>query len=194
MKAFLPLVLLGFVAATARADIFAWKDDQGIRHFTNVLEDVPAEFRGDARIVARERGTTAPDTPEDTTPRQAQVVYDPTRLRQVYAEGVADGRREGERNARRERPPTLQVVSPITIANVPIIPTYPPYIAPECLEPFGTVGFDHGRLRHRTWRLGFEECTPSLAFNPFVGTFGPVGPVVRPLAPGRSGFPRARLR
>jgi hypothetical protein len=47
----LPLVF----AVTVRAEIYEWQDGAGGRHFTNLIDEVPAAQRNDPKVVVRER-------------------------------------------------------------------------------------------------------------------------------------------
>lgn len=174
------LGLLCVASASARADILEWRDEQGVRHFTNVAEDIPPEYRPGSKIVARERGgvvlpTSLGDGVEKEAaepPRQAEVVYDQRRLAQVYQAGIEGGLRAAQRAREREAKPA-PVIAPLAIASVPIMPSYGPYLPPSCERPFFGAGFDHGRLRHQTWRLGLERCQSPLTYGPAAGALDP---------------------
>ncbi len=174
------VALLCVARGSALADIFEWRDAQGVRHFTNIAEDIPAEFRSDTKIVARERGeVVAASAPRQghadgatSPPQQAQVVYDQRRLASVYQAGVDRGLREAQRASARAAKP-VQVVAPLAIASVPARPAYFPYLPPPCERPFLANGFDQGRLRYQTWRLHLDDCRSPLWYGPVPGALDP---------------------
>jgi hypothetical protein len=48
------LALLSLLAADSRADIYRWEDEAGTVHFTDDISNIPAAFRGKAKMVIRE--------------------------------------------------------------------------------------------------------------------------------------------
>jgi hypothetical protein len=56
------MALLMVLAGDVRADIYRWQDDAGTIHFTDDLSNVPAAYRGKAKLVIRE-GPRLPEPP-----------------------------------------------------------------------------------------------------------------------------------
>jgi hypothetical protein len=54
------IVLLTSFCGTAAADIIVWRDNSGVSHYTNDISNVPAEYRGEAMIVAKEWARARP--------------------------------------------------------------------------------------------------------------------------------------
>lgn len=159
------LLGISLLARGATADIYSWRDARGVRHFTNVTDEIPLAYRDTARVVARERGDHHPPAaPEDLVrpsndaePRpMAQVVYDPRHLARVYEEGIAAGLRHAARSTA-ETPPS-PVIAPVTLTQIPIVAPYGPILTPGCALPGWGGGFDRGLTRHRTWRLAQQRC------------------------------------
>lgn len=57
-------------ASPVAADIYVWRDDSGVSHYTNDLSNVPQEFRGDAITVAKDWARAEPP-PEPVAPAAA---------------------------------------------------------------------------------------------------------------------------
>lgn len=57
------LALFSLLAADSRADIYRWEDEAGTIHFTDDLSNVPAAFRGKAKMVIREAPRQAEPLP-----------------------------------------------------------------------------------------------------------------------------------
>ena len=174
VRASILLLSLLWLSMPARADIVEWRDAQGVRHFTNVSEDIPSSVRNETRLVAREHSDPAasPAPPsvavasskpaEDDPPRQAQVVYDPTHLASVYRAGLEEGLLLEQRAGARSSGPT-QVIAPVAIANAPAAPAYAPYSAyPPYLEVYGSPYFWAGlpgpRFRQPLLRSRVAAC------------------------------------
>jgi len=66
------LALFSFLAADSRADIYRWEDEAGTVHFTDDISNVPAAFRGKAKIVIREAPRPAESPPPATVGRGTQ--------------------------------------------------------------------------------------------------------------------------
>ena len=88
------------LAGTAQAEIYEWRDAVGSRHFTNSVDEVPAEQRNTMRVIVREPIRTEVNVPvpapattasEEEPPRQAMLVYDRAATTSDYAAGLRDG-------------------------------------------------------------------------------------------------------
>src|SRR2546430_2574452 len=92
-------VLLSLLLALpAAADIIEWRDRDGVRHFTNLKEEIPPENREAAHVVVDEavhHGPSDATPPAEVAPpdgaRQAQVFYDRTATTEAYLEGLQRG-------------------------------------------------------------------------------------------------------
>jgi hypothetical protein len=163
MKA-LVLSLGLLLAIPAMADIIEWRDGNGVRHYTNLKEEVPADYRAAAQVVIDEavrHHTVDADVdkppvvaaPESQPPRQAQVVYDRPNVDAAYIEGLERGLEMAQ--LRNQPPPAeVQINGPLAIANAqpPVIvaPLRYPY-------PYVTTAFDGGRSRHLTLRMRLQD-------------------------------------
>jgi len=181
----LPLLLgVGLIARIATADIYTWRDEHGVQHFTNVLEDIPSGFRSNLRTVARERGDSGPTTEVPSTGQashQAQVVYDPRYLARIYEEGVIAGMTRAPRAE--PEPRSVARAAPIDLTPIPILTSFVPMLPSGCVVPGWAQGFDQGRARHRTWRLAQQRC--QARFEPRFPAVDLVGPGFRPRRPGQ---------
>ena len=156
------------LSAAASADILEWQDASGVRHYTNLKEEVPKEHRESLQVVVDElvrrppgaedasaSGKTAPEPAQGSEPRrQAEVVYDRSQLTQAYLEGLrrgldATGGAGGVEGGR------VQINGPLAVASAPSL-SYPGYAAPY-YYPLVTTSFDRGRSRHMTLRMLLED-------------------------------------
>jgi hypothetical protein len=179
MKAMLVGILLGGFASLAGADIVAWVDASGTRHFTNVREEIPDEYRSSAALVVNEQARLkAVPEPAPATSRRPRVISDWNGDEPI--DGGAGGaayadcrRRACERDAFTGAGgggggggATLQINGPLAIATAPeaayggtALPYAPwlyGYLAPQWY-PFVTTSFDRGRSRHLTLRMLLQD-------------------------------------
>ncbi len=164
MKVLLAGLLLVMPAMTS-AEIVAWVDDQGVRHYTNVPEDVPKVYRDSVRTVVKEmpRSSVEPSVTEpprrelDRPERQrlAQVVYDRAERADDYVRGFLEGMAYVRRDARGG---DINIQGPLAVAradaSAPYIVSDPYYLDPF---PFVTTAFDRGRSRHQTLRMLLQD-------------------------------------
>ena len=200
-------IVMGWLASAApapvQADIYEWRDAAGLRHYTNVLADVPAEQQAAARkmIVEPPASSARAESPPAAAvpPHLAEVVVDPASLRDAYAEGVREGA------ALAARAPvsggSVQINGPlaVSIAEASRAPRFEdalPY------PPLVTTSFDRGRSRHQTLRMVLQDQFQFDRDGPFVyeGLIPPgPGPALHTRLPrglpheGRGG-PRVRSR
>ncbi|MCX8073868.1 MAG: DUF4124 domain-containing protein [Candidatus Binatia bacterium] len=138
-------------SAVADAEIYAWRDASGVRHFTNVREEIPESYRDRAEVVVGAAWAASQQQPppscDEETPRQAQVVIVP--------------RARGDR-----RRSTESGVVPLVVqgGNVHLEGPLVMALAPPTLSglrwpvvPLVTTAFDRGRSRHLTLRQLAEE-------------------------------------
>lgn len=57
------LFILLCTASTACAEVFTWKDRQGITHYTNSVYEIPARYLSRARVLDIATGKKSPLTP-----------------------------------------------------------------------------------------------------------------------------------
>jgi len=101
MKARVLGALLLLVALPAVADIIEWRDENGVRHFTNVRGEVPGEYQDSAQVVvdevARRRAMLEADDPVRESVRalagrrSARRAARQADVARAYQDGVADG-------------------------------------------------------------------------------------------------------
>jgi hypothetical protein len=103
MKASVVGIVLCWLSATAFADIVSWQDENGVRHFTNLIEEVPATQREGAHVVVNEHArlaaVTPPANPEPPAPApvgdrvrgEAEAVYDQAGAARAYLAGLRRG-------------------------------------------------------------------------------------------------------
>ncbi len=149
--------VVAMVAGGARAQIYEWRDAEGVAHYTNVQELIPDHARGAARVVAEalpvrpaaEKEPQRVEEPEGGV--RAPGLIDAAALEAAYRLGLA----EGEGRARRLESlavPEVHVRAPVVAAVCWYgTPWYSPY------EPLVTTSFDRGRSRHLTLRLLLQE-------------------------------------
>jgi len=151
------------VAATASAEIVSWVDDQGVRHYTNVPEDIPKPYRDSVQTVVKdmprsEEPAPPPKPVSDDHRREleqlAQVVSDRAAASEDYVRGYIDGVTRSQGGGRGG---DVHIEGPLAVANAdssPYIQTYPYYDDPY---PFVTTAFDRGRSRHQTIRMLLQD-------------------------------------
>jgi hypothetical protein len=157
MRSIACLALVAVAVGSARAQIYEWRDAEGIAHYTNVKELIPEPARSAARVVAEALPPPAVAEEAPRPPERAEAVvgtapaFDAAALEAAYRLGFAEGE---ERARRSERPaaPEIHVRGPVAVAvGWYGMPGYVPY------EPLVTTSFDRGRSRHLTLRLLLQE-------------------------------------
>lgn len=155
-------LLLVLVPSAAAADIYAWRDADGVTHYTNSRKQVPAD--AEVAVLLEEEVTAGPSASAETSERPAPeatrgatVVYDESALEAAFAEGWQRGianAREVEREPRVE----VRILGPLVAAGggggAGIVEaasygwSYPPLV---------TTSFDRGRSRHQTLRMLMQD-------------------------------------
>ena len=207
MKAGLVGLAMLCVAVPARADIVAWTDQSGVRHFTNVEEEVPADQRASAQVVVNERarqpiaGRPAHDEGETATPpganmpdRGAQVVTDASELAQAYIAGLQRGLQTVQSGGGGGGSGAVQINGPLAVATARdsagygAVPWWQYGFLPPQWYPFLTTSFDGGRSRHLTLRMLLQDQFEIDRAAPFVYVerLPPFG--VAPLGPNLNVF------
>jgi len=186
------LILL--LSVPAVADVIEWRDADGVRHYTNIKEEIPEEQRAQAQVVineavrhpAAEVNVAPPQASNEADPpRQAQVVYDRSTMQEAYLNGVQQGMelagsRDGQIGA------GVQINGPLAIANS-AAPPPPAYVVGPYGYPFVTTSFDRGRSRHQTLRMLLQDefaLERDLTFGYPTEYFLPMVPPVAPVSFG----------
>jgi hypothetical protein len=128
------VLLLAVISAPAAADIYVWRDNAGVNHYVNDLENVPPEYRKEAIPVAKDWARVAPaaapaepsPTPIAAKPETGQS----SSARDVLEETYEAGFRAGEQGS--PSPPSSTVVGPI-VQNFVVEPE--PQIVSDRLIP-----------------------------------------------------------
>jgi hypothetical protein len=163
-------------SSVAAADIIEWLDADGVRHYTNLKGEVPKEQEGATRVVVDElarqpdgpppaAAVSAPAEPVEER-RQAQVVYDPSQVRDAYVRGLERGL-ETARVISGGDGGNVQINGPLAIAKTTNPAPYYDYYYPGHY-PFVTTSFDRGRSRHLTLRLLLQDQFAIDRAGPFV--------------------------
>jgi hypothetical protein len=202
-----PVVMacVSLASSVAAGDILQWRDDTGVRHYTNVKEEVPKAQRESARVVVDEMARGAARTegspaggvathssapPQGLEPQhQAMVVYDRSALAEAYLAGLERGL-DMRRGVGTGGGGGLRITGPLAVANAVAPGVWAPYLAPS-YYPFVTTSFDRGRSRHLTLRLLLEDqfaidrAGPFVFEERFIPPFGhpPLGLNLSPLLP-----------
>jgi hypothetical protein len=177
MKASLVGIALLFVAAPAFADIVAWSDETGVRHFTNVQGEIPADQRASAQVVVNEAARQQAVVPPDAgmvgregmdAARQppAPIVPDTSDLAEAYAAGLQRGLQRVQAGGGGGGSGAVTINGPLAIANARqdggyggygAIPWWQYGFLPPQWYPFVTTSFDGGRSRHLTLRMLLQD-------------------------------------
>lgn len=190
------------LSSAAAADIFEWRDADGVTHYTNLQAEVPKEHEQAVQVVVDERGRESQGKTEPgcepaaavtqpaaipETRRQAQVVYDQSAVVTAYIAGVERGLAAAQQGAAAGgQDGGVFLHGPLAVANATSAPPY--YAYPPYELPLLTTPFDRGRSRYLTVRqliddeLQFERGWPFI-FQPRLvrpGFATPIGSVVLP--------------
>jgi len=146
----------------AGAEIYEWHDESGSRHFTNLIDEVPADQRNNPRIIVRESKRDGGDAPEvsSSSPapaeerREAVVVSNRSRHVRDYSAGLRDGLRL---LADRDDAVNVTVNGPLGVASSESYSVDADYHVDSYYYPFVTTSFDRGRSRHRTLRMLLQD-------------------------------------
>lgn len=158
----LGVLLLLFLPSIAAADIYVWRDAEGVTHFTNSRKLLPANAAAAvlleepiAPIAAAAAPPPAAEAPTEET-RSAVVIYDESALVAAFADGWQRGMATA-RQAQGEPRVEVRIQGPLVAgggvnANVfggdPYAASYPALV---------TTSFDRGRSRHQTLRMLMQD-------------------------------------
>ncbi len=149
------LLVFLWTAQVARADLFEWRDENGVRHFTNQAELVPAAA-ANVKVTRFAKSVLEPAVPVAApAPKTVQVVSDRdwrSGYEAGFAAAAASGAVAAAPDVRVELNGPLAVVDSGPQASVAVSgPAFVPY------GPFVTTSFDRGRSRHRTLRMLLQD-------------------------------------
>ena len=164
MKVCVLSLLLSLTPSLVAAEIVSWTDDDGVRHYTNVPEEIPVLYRDTVETVVKDMPRTADASdsepseessrPERERPRMAQVVYEKPPVSEEYVRGFLEGVAYGRGGADGGE---VNIEGPLAVADARVVsppPTYPYYVDPY---PLVTSAFDRGRSRHLTLRMLLQD-------------------------------------
>lgn len=174
----LGMVLILGMLSPAVADVYVWRDTAGVRHYTNDLANVPAEFRGKSQVVVKDWVRAGP--PQEPTPPSPESTPPPAAP--ALRNGAdSESRRDGEeaeavvaaRTSGSPEPVVLNRVVQNVVGYVEVDP-----VAREHGERFVAVPVPIGRhaARHgiRERRRDLRSRFPPASRAPFLQ--GPAGP------------------
>jgi hypothetical protein len=181
MKAIVLGTLVFFWSVVAWADILAWQDADGVRHYTNLKAAVPKQHQDSVQVVVDElarqpekTGVAESAPPQAVVPQphapapEAAVVYDRAGVRGAYVDGLLRGleiARGGGGGGGGGG--GVQLNGPLAVATTTGSGLYPPYLFPY-YYPLVTTGFDRGRSRYLTLRMLLEDQFQIDRGGPFV--------------------------
>jgi hypothetical protein len=160
------MIILLCWSGVAGADIIEWQDADGVRHYTNLKGEVPKEEASTRVVVdelARQPAATSAAAGEPTSApqsieprREAEVVYDRSRVSEAYLRGLRRGLETAVLVAGGGGGGGVQINGPLAIANsARPAPYYDPYYSGYF--PLVNTSFDRGRSRHLTLRLLLQD-------------------------------------
>lgn len=197
MNAIACAIVLCILSAGASADIIEWQDASGVRHYTNMKDDVPKEHRESAQVVVDElvshplsgeapaassKPAVEPSAGERPSPhRRVEVLDERLRLAEAYLAGLRRGLGVGTGGAGAEGG-DVRIDGPLAVASAPSQPasgvSYP-YL-PFYYPPVST-SFDRGRSRYLTLRMFLQNQFALDREGPFVFEDRLISPVGRRL-------------
>ena len=201
------LAVLVLVASPTRGQIYEWRDN-GVRHFTNDIDGVPADQQSTARVVIRKLKTAEPvpvvaeAEKANEPPRQAQVVYDRSGWQAGYNEGMRQGTTLAGGGGGGSGG-VVQINGPLAVATSRASEAFPgygyggyPFAGFPYGYPFVTTSFDRGRSRGLTLRMLLKSQFQLDRDGPFrFARFpGGLGPNLAPFLPRGlpHGFPQGQ--
>lgn len=194
------LLLLVALPSTALADIYMWRDDHGVKHYTNSRSLVPANATAalvlEEPVLPRQEMTSAAEAPAPETPRQSQAVLDQNAIADAYAEGWQRAMASAQQMQGGSAPvTTVQINGPLVAAGGANTvdagygygygyapgPGWLDYNYPALV----TTSFDRGRSRHLTLRMLMQDQFAIDREGPYliVDRFPPLGPNLMTVMP-----------
>lgn len=197
LRASVLALVLFVLPSAARADIYMWRDPQGVKHYTNAKDLVPADagasvmLEEPAHPATRETAEPVPPPARDVRPaRDTETAYDQGAVEAAYAAGWQQGIAAAQQMRIAVPPPQAQPVSiqfnaPLAIAagggNGGYAPSWFDYNYPALV----TTSFDNGRSRHLTLRMLLQDQFAIDREAPYfiVDRFPPLGPNLQTVLP-----------
>ena len=161
--------VLLLAADAASADIIVWRDANGVRHFTNRADIVPAEHRGAAEVLIVDAphaaAPVAPLRAPESPPAGAMVASDRAAIEDAYRAGLDDALSlvAGGGGGGAAAGGSVQINGPLAVTTVherQDVGGWGPYAWDggwPGYYPFVTTGFDRGRSRHQTLRMLLQD-------------------------------------
>lgn len=142
------------LAGVAKAEIYSWRDHDGVLHFTNVQAEIPPAYRSAAEVAVSAAWMPKEETPtasacEESPPRRAEAIVVP-RPRPASGAGATADLPTGGVVAEGGR---VNIQGPLLVTSAPQVPVWPHWLG----VPLVTTSFDRGRSRHLTLRQLAEE-------------------------------------
>jgi hypothetical protein len=170
----------------SRADIFVWRDTQGVKHYTNSRKLVPQDVESSLLIeeppqTQATAAEVAPAPAPEPAPEPVAVAYDPEALAAAFQDGWQRGMAfSQESRAPAPAPVNVNIQGPFVASTNQntggggFDPWWPSYFYPSLV----TTSFDGGRSRHLTLRMLMQDQFAFDREGPYfvVGRFPPVGP------------------
>jgi hypothetical protein len=190
------LTVILVASSPAAADIYMWRDGQGVKHYTNERELVPADES--ASLVLHEPARSVEETAsradsaerERIRAREAEISFDEQAVASAYAEGYQRALVSAQQQV--QAPPVnVQIIGPMVAASAVggtgggdgygYYPSWLDYNSPALL----TTSFDRGRSRHLTLRMLMQDQFAIDRAGPYliVDRFPPRGPNLTTVMP-----------
>lgn len=137
-SALVVVVLLAGAATRGEADIYVWRDNAGVSHYTNSLENVPPEYRQNAMTVAKDwaRAEPPPEPEPVAAPpaAPAPAAAEEPHARAYYDAGYAAGLRVAENPGAVASSSVGPVVQNLQVPLPPERERIVPFIGPVIVE------------------------------------------------------------
>jgi hypothetical protein len=157
VRSFGVLAVLLALVQPCPADIFEWRDAEGVRRFTNDRGSIPTDAQPEARLLVREPEGGAPSVVEVQSPppevRAPQAQVSRPGREEAYERGLRDGLEMAE-DARGPQA-TVEINAPLVTAASNSSGFGAPWVLP--VDPLVTTSFDRGRSRHMTLRMLLQD-------------------------------------
>jgi hypothetical protein len=147
------------------ADIYQWVDADGVRHYTNLLAEVPVAQRATMRVVVDEQARRLPaespvavaaePAPVAEAAREGSGTAERVRVCEAYVDGLVRGFEAGQALAAAPAD-AVEINGPLAMAQATSAPA-PGWVVDWPYEPLVTTAFDRGRSRHLTLRMLLQE-------------------------------------
>ena len=158
-------LLIAGMPQVGAADIYQWVDAEGVRHYTNLLAEVPLAQRDTMRVVVDEQARRPPaestgvvaaePVPAPAVARDGAPTAEGVSVCEAYVDGLVRGFEAGQALAVAPTE-TVEINGPLAVVRATSAPA-PEWVADWPYEPLVTTAFDRGRSRHLTLRMLLQE-------------------------------------